>query len=154
MVIAPDGARLGVLDTQDAVRRAAELGLDLVEVDPRADPPVCKILDRGRQRYLDEKNARAARASGPPAPKEVRLRPGTDAHDLETKAAHVQRFLASGARTRIVVRFRGRELRHPEQGRVALEKILAALLGSGARAGDIVMEGRLMSVVLTPAAKA
>jgi translation initiation factor IF-3 len=143
-----------VLDTQDALRRAAELGLDLVEVNPRADPPVCKIQDHGRQRYIDRKNASAGRASGPPAPKEVRLRPGTDAHDIHTKAAHVERFLAAGARTKIVVRFRGRELRHPEQGRAALEKILAALRGSGARVGDIVTEGRLMSVVLTPVANA
>jgi translation initiation factor IF-3 len=154
LVIDPDGASLGVLATSDALRRASELGLDLVEVDPRSDPPVCKILDAGRQRYVDDKNKRTARSAGPPPPKEIRLRPGTDAHDLAVKAAHVARFLSAGARTKVVVRFRGRELRHPENGRAALEKLLAAIGASDVQASPIAMEGRLMSVTLTPRAKA
>jgi translation initiation factor IF-3 len=123
-------------------------------VDARVEPPVCKILDRGRQRYLDQKNARAARASEAPEAKEVQIRPGIDAHDLEIKIAHVGRFLAAGARTKIVVRFRGRELRRPERGRAALERMLSELVDSRAKAGEVVMEGRNLSVTLTPCPKA
>src|ERR1700733_10155454 len=115
-VIGADGNQLGVLQTHEAMRMALEQGLDLVEVNPKADPPVCKILDFGKYKYEEKKKtAEAKRKQTVVEIKEIKLRPKTDDHDINFKVKAARRFLESGHKVKITVRFRGREITHPEK---------------------------------------
>ncbi len=145
-VIGPGGEQLGILPTPSALALANEQGLDLVEVDPRASPPVCRVLDAGRQRYVETKGRTTVRTTV----KEVQLRPGIGPHDLEIKVDCARRFLAAGARVQVVVRFRGRELRHPERGRDVLDRVVAALQGAGVASGAAAVEARRLCVTIAP----
>ena len=121
-VIAADGSMLGVLGTQEAMRLAQEQGLDLVEVNPKADPPVCKILDFGKYKYEEKKKAgEAKRKQTVVEIKEIKLRPKTDEHDLAFKVKAARRFLEAGHKVKFTVRFRGREITHPEKAHEQLD---------------------------------
>jgi translation initiation factor IF-3 len=142
---------LGVLDTHEAQRMAREAGFDLVEVNPKAYPPVCKIMDFGKFKYEEKKRTNEAKKRQAIVElKEIKLRPKTDVHDLEVKINHARRFLEEGNKVNITCRFRGREITHPE----AAEKQLMAVVE---RTKDLAiveltprMEGRNMTLVMAP----
>lgn len=142
---------LGVMRTDDAKRAARELDLDLVEVNPKAQPPVCKIMDFGRFKYEEKKKANEARKRQTQiALKEIKLRPKTDDHDVAFKVKHVRRFLEEGNKVKLTVRFRGREITHPETARRQIDLIIdevedLAIVESAGR-----MEGRTMTAILAP----
>ncbi len=150
-VIDANGDMLGVMQTQDALRRAREQGLDLVEINPKANPPVCKILDFGKFKYDEKKQKRETkRKQSTVEVKEVKLRPKTDDHDLEFKARAARRFIESGDKVKFTVRFRGREITHPEKARDQLNWIVD-------QCNDIAnvevrpsMEGRTMTMLMAP----
>ena len=153
-VIGPDGEQLGILSTLEALRKAEELGLDLVEVAPNAVPPVCKIADYGKMRYDQTKREKESKkAQHQIKVKEVKLRPATDKHDLETKRAHAEAFLRDGCKVKITCTLRGREQAHPEYGVRAVEGVIAALSEWGAVEGTLTRMGRVLSVVIAPVAK-
>jgi translation initiation factor IF-3 len=150
-VVGADGSMLGVLDTHEAQRMAREAGFDLVEVNPKAYPPVCKIMDFGKFKYEEKKRTNEAKKRQAIVElKEIKLRPKTDVHDLEVKINHARRFLEEGNKVKITCRFRGREITHPE----AAEKQLMAVVE---RTKDLAiveltprMEGRNMTLVMAP----
>jgi translation initiation factor IF-3 len=150
-VIAADGTQLGILASHEAIRMAQEQGLDLVEVNPKAEPPVCKIMDFGKFKYEEKKKANEAKKKQNVVEiKEVKVRPKTDDHDLETKVKHIRRFLEEGNKAKITVRFRGREITHPEKGREVIDEILKALEGQIIVEGNPMMEGKAMTVMIAP----
>ena len=151
MVIAEDGTRLGVMPTEVALRRAEDNGLDLVEVAPEARPPVCKILDFGKQKYLNKKKqSEAKKHSTHQEMKEVKIRPKTDDHDFEFKLKHVQRFLSGGDKVRVTLMFRGREVIHKDIALNRLERIAKEVEGLGVVEVAPKMEQRLMFMILAP----
>ncbi|MEZ4385572.1 MAG: translation initiation factor IF-3 [Nannocystaceae bacterium] len=150
-VIADDGAQLGVMPTDEALARAQEAGLDLLEVAPNARPPVCKIVDAGKWKYEQAKLAREAkRKQATHETKQIKLRPKTDDHDLEFKTRHAKRFLEDGNKVQFVVRFRGRENAHPETGRAALDKIMAELTEVARLERTPRYESRMMTMLVAP----
>ncbi len=111
--IDPEGNQLGVLDTREALTKAEDFGLDLVEVQPNADPPVCKILDYGKFKYEAQKRANEARKKQKTIEvKEIKFRPNIDEHDYQVKMRNVSKFLAAGDKVKVTLRFRGREMAH------------------------------------------
>lgn len=154
LVIDENGVQKGVMSAFDACRLAEDAGLDLVEVSPNANPPVCKILDFGKYRYEMEKKQREAKKNQAVVKvKEIRMQPKIEKHDLETKSKAIAEFLAEGNKVKVSVRFRGRELAHPELGKVVLEKILEALTGLGVSYNldkGAFMEGKMMSMMVSP----
>ena len=150
-VVAEDGSNLGVLPTEEALRRAQDLSLDLVEVNPKASPPVCKILDFGKYKYEEKKRAREAkRRQTTIEVKEIKLRPKTDDHDLNVKIRHARKFFESGNKVKVVCRFRGREITHPEVARRQLEFIISKVEDLASLEQSPTMEGRSMTIVLAP----
>lgn len=154
LVINQNGEQKGLMSPLQALILAEEAGLDLVEVSPNANPPVCKILDYGKYRYEMEKKQREAKKNQSIVKvKEIRMQPKIDKQDLETKSKAVAKFLGEGNKVKVSVRFRGRELAHTELGKVVLDKILEALtslevpyiLDRGA-----LMEGKMMSMTISP----
>ncbi|HEY4014680.1 MAG TPA: translation initiation factor IF-3 [Polyangiaceae bacterium] len=151
LVIGPDGNKLGVLQTHEALRMAQEQGLDLVEINPKADPPVCKILDFGKYKYEEKKKqAQARRNQAVVEIKEIKLRPKTDDHDIDFKTRAARRFLEAGHKVKFTVRFRGREITHPEKAHEQLDVILKALEDVANIETRPMMEARAMSVVVAP----
>ena len=139
------------MTSQEAIRHAVELGLDLVEVNPKADPPVCKVMDFGKYKYEEKKKANEARKKQSVVEiKEVKVRPKTDDHDLDTKVRHIRRFLEEGNKAKITVRFRGREITHPEKGKEVIDEILKALEGLIVVESNAMMEGKAMTVLIAP----
>jgi translation initiation factor IF-3 len=150
-VIGADGGMLGVLQTHEALRMAQEQGLDLVEVDPKTDPPVCKILDFGKYKYEEKKKqAQARRKQAVVEIKEVKLRPKTDEHDIAFKVKAARRFIEAGHKVKFTVRFRGREITHPEKAHEQLDVILKALEDLANVETRPMMEARAMSIVVAP----
>lgn len=151
-VVTADGAQLGVLSTPEALRRAQEEGLDLVEVAPTARPPVCRIMDFGKYKYEQDKKRREARKHQSQSQlKEIQLRPSINRHDLEVKLRHVRRFLEEGDKAKITVRFRGREMAHRELGMAMLERVIQEI-GELAKIDQAPrFEGRMLFTILTPA---
>lgn len=150
-LIDEDGTQLGVLLTRDAMDIARERGLDLVEVQPNAVPPVCRLMDYGRFRYEESRKERDSRKKAKGAIlKEVRIAPKIDDHDLATKARQAQRFLESGDKVKVAVVFRGREMLHQDIGRALLEKVVKQLQPVSSVDQEPRMEGRMMSVLLSP----
>jgi translation initiation factor IF-3 len=150
-VIGPDGAQVGVLPTHEALRMADEIGLDLVEISPRAIPPVCRIMDFGKFKYQESKKEKASRKhQSTVVIKEIKLRPKTDTHDVDFKLKHIRRFLSEGNKVRLVVVFRGREIVHPETGQSMLEEVAKGVLDMAQIEQKPSMEGRRMVMVLGP----
>lgn len=153
-VIAADGEQLGILDTREAIRRAEESGLDLVEVAPTAKPPVCRIMDFGKYKYELAKKANEARKNQTViVVKEIKLRPRTDEHDILFKMNNMRRFLEEGNKVKVSVMFRGREMAHIEMGRAVLDRIVAELQNEAIIEQAPRMEGRNMMLLLGPKAK-
>jgi len=150
-VIGADGQQLGVLDTSEALRIAEEGGLDLVEVSPKAMPPVCKIMDYGKFKYEDSKKRKDAKKHQSTVTyKEIKFRPKTDVHDLQFKVDHIRRFLLEGNKARLVVIFRGREIVHPETGQAMLKKVVDLTQDIAMVEQPPMMEGRRMLMIIAP----
>ena len=142
---------LGVMDTSEAQRRAREAGLDLVEVNPKAFPPVCKIMDFGKFKYEEKKRQADARKRQTTVMlKEIKLRPKTDDHDIEVKVKHILRFLSEGDKVKVTCRFRGREITHPEMAERQLRDVVQRCGVNASVESDPKMEGRTMTIVLAP----
>lgn len=152
-VVAEDGSNLGVLPTQEALRRARDVGLDLVEINPKGSPPVCKILDYGKFKYEESRKKREAKRKQTVVEvKEIKLRPKTDDHDLEVKVRNARRFLEQGNKVKVVCRFRGREIAHPERARMQLNHIVSHAEDLAVVELNPTMEGRTMAIMLAPKA--
>ena len=150
-VIGADGSMLGVLQTHEAMRMAQEQGLDLVEVNPKADPPVCKILDFGKYKYEEKKKtAEAKRKQTVVEIKEIKLRPKTDEHDINFKTKAGRRFIESGHKVKVTVRFRGREITHPEKAQEQLDIFIKGVEDIANVETRAMMEARTMTVLLAP----
>lgn len=148
-MIGPEGEQLGVLATRDALSRAEELGLDLVEVAPTAAPPVCKMMDYGKFRYQQQKRAHDAKKKQTVIQvKEVKIRPKIDDHDYQFKLKHVIRFLEGGDKAKVSVVFRGREIVHRELGRKLLDRFIEETKDVGDVESMPKMEGRSMTMIL------
>ena len=146
-----DGEQIGVVSTQDALRQARDLDLDLVEVAPQADPPVCRIMDYGKYKYerdIRQKEARKKQARI--EVKEIKFRPKIDPHDYATKKGHVERFLRAGARVKVTIMFRGREMARTELGRKILDRLVADLADSAVVESSPKQDGRNMVMVIAP----
>jgi len=153
-VISDDGGSMGVFQTRDALEMAQEQNLDLVEVSPFANPPVCKIMDYGKFKYKQSKRAHEAKKNQKVVHlKEVKFRPSTDDHDYDFKLKHVQRFLEQGDKAKVVIFFKGREIVHPENGFKLLERVVAATEDSGVVEQAAKREGRTLVMVLAPKGK-
>ena len=149
-----DGAQIGVVSTQDALRQARDLDLDLVEVAPQADPPVCRIMDYGKYKYeRDIRQKEARKKQSRVEVKEIKFRPKIDPHDYATKKGHVERFLRAGAKVKITIMFRGREMAHTDLGRKILDRLIAELGDSIVVDAMPKQEGRNMIMVIGPTKK-
>lgn len=150
-VIDDDGENLGVLYTREAIEQAAAAGLDLVEVSPNADPPVCKFLDIGKFKYEAQKKANAARKSQRTQEiKEIKMRPNIDDHDYQTKMKKVHEFIDDGDKVKLTLRFRGRELAHQQLGMALLQRVQEDMTETAKVEAYPRMEGRQMLMVLSP----
>jgi translation initiation factor IF-3 len=150
-VIGSDGSQVGIVQTHDALRMAEEQGLDLVEVSPRAVPPVCRIMDFGRFKYQESKKEQASRKhQSVVIIKEIKFRPKTDTHDLNFKLKHIRRFLGEGNKVRLMIVFRGREIVHPETGHAMLDVVSKEVADISVIEQKPSMEGRRMVMVLGP----
>lgn len=153
-LIGHDGAQLGVFQTRDALTKAKDLGLDLVEISPNARPPVCKIMDYGKYKYEKSKKQHEAKKKQVVIHlKEIQLRPSTGEHDLQVKLGHVKKFLEHGDKAKITVRFRGREMAHAENGRTLLERVIKELAEYGEAEQMPKREGKVMHAVISPIKK-
>mgnify|MGYP000116292331 CR=1 FL=1 len=148
------GNQRGVVPTSEALAIARQAGLDLVEVSPNANPPVCKLLDFGKYRFEQEKKLRESKKRQKLMKlKEIRMQPKIEEHDLAFKTKHIQEFLNDGFKVKVTIRFRGRELAHTELGRNVLDKVLEALGDSFVVDKPPQMEGKMMSMFLSPKSK-
>jgi len=148
-VLDADGAQIGVMPTEEAIRRAEEAGLDLIEVAATADPPVCRIADLGKFKFEQDKRARDAKKNQHVSEvKEVRLRPRTDDHDLQVRVRAARRFLEEGHKVKVEVRFRGREATHPEVARDQIGRIAAGVADIAIVERAPSLEGRAMFAIL------
>jgi translation initiation factor IF-3 len=152
-VIGPDGSHLGIMKTKDALKLAYEYGLDLVEVSPNANPPVCKILDYGRLKYEEQKKQKEAKKKQQGEVREITMSPRISAHDLEVKLKKVREFLEEGNKVRIIIMFKGRELAHPEWGNEIYEKIVQQLEGEAVVEVPPKMEGKNLTFLLKAVSK-
>tara|TARA_B100000686_G_scaffold248825_1_gene258701 strand:- start:1511 stop:1945 length:435 start_codon:yes stop_codon:yes gene_type:complete len=142
---------LGVVQLEDALQTAETAGLDLVEVSPNADPPVCKVLDYGKFKYEEQKKKNLARKKQKLVDvKEIKMRPGIEVHDYETKMRSMKKFLDEGDKVKVTVRFRGREMLHPDRGMNVLERVQGDVEQIGKVEMRPRMEGRLMTMVVAP----
>jgi translation initiation factor IF-3 len=150
-LIGADGEQLGIVDTADALKRAQEADLDLVEVAPNSKPPVTRLLDYSKYRYEQEQKQKQARKHQQQVNvREIKLRPKIADHDYETKKGHVERFLRHQDKVKITIMFRGREQAHPERGRALLERLFEDLDGLAVIESQPLQEGRNMSMLLAP----
>ena len=150
-VIDENGENLGVLLTAEAIEQAADVGLDLVEISPNADPPVAKFLDIGKFKYEAQKKANLARKNQKTQEiKEIKMRPNIDDHDYDTKMKAVQKFLGEGDKVKITLRFRGRELAHGQLGMQLLQRVQEDTNEAAKVEQHPRMEGRQMLMVLAP----
>lgn len=150
-VIGADGDQVGILPTLEAIGLAEESDLDLVEVSPMAQPPVCRIMDYGKYKFEQSKKAQEARKKQVRVQvKEVKFRPGTDEGDYQVKLRNLVRFLEEGNKTKVTLRFRGREMAHRDLGLKLLKRVEADLSEFGSVEQQPLMEGRQMVMVLGP----
>ena len=153
-LIRDEGEHQGIMPTLEALEIAREQGLDLVEVAPQAVPPVVKILNYGKFKFENEKKVRDSKKKQKLLKlKEIRMQPKIDEHDIDFKSKHIKDFLADGNKVKVTVRFRGRELAHTELGLDVLKDVLARIEGEYQLDKPPAMEGRFMSMVLSPKSK-
>ncbi len=146
-----EGEMIGVVSLDEALRKAEEAGLDLVEISPNAAPPVCKILDYGKYKYEQQKKANEARKKQKTVDvKEVKIRPSIEEHDYGVKLKNARRFLESGDKVKVSMRFRGREMSHQEIGMEVLERFKSDLEDTGKPEMGPKLEGRQMIMILVP----
>jgi translation initiation factor IF-3 len=150
-LIGPNNEQLGVVPTQRALAHAQDLGFDLVEIAPNSTPPVARILDFGKYRYAEQQKAKEAKKRQRSVTwKEIRITPKIDEHDIETKIKSAAKFLDEGDKLKVTVRFRGRELAHPDRGRVLLMQVADRLKDHGIVERLPLLEGRSMIMVMNP----
>lgn len=150
-VVGPEGDQIGVMSSRDALARAEEFGLDLVEIAPQADPPVCRIMDWGKFKFETSKKAQVARKKQKQIQvKEIKFRPGTDDHDYDVKMRNLKRFIEEGNKVKVTLRFRGREMAHQELGRDLLKRVEAQTSEETTVEQFPRMEGRQMVMMLAP----
>ncbi|MEP7033408.1 MAG: translation initiation factor IF-3 [Actinomycetota bacterium] len=153
-LVGPDGSQIGIVSTQDALRQAQELDLDLVEVAPQASPPVARIMDYGKFKYERDIRAKEARKRQSRIEvKEIKFRPKIDPHDYATKKGHVMRFLKAGSRVKVTIMFRGREMAHTELGRKILDRLIEDLQDLAVVDSAPKQDGRNMIMVMAPSKK-
>ncbi|MBO8458428.1 MAG: translation initiation factor IF-3 [Spirochaetes bacterium] len=153
-LIDEEGNQKGIIPTKEALVMAHEANLDLVEIAPQSNPPVCKILDYGKYRFEMEKKLRDSKKKQKLLKlKEIRMQPKIDDHDLDFKSKHIREFLADGNKVKVTIRFRGRELAHTELGLEVLQEILQKLENEYVLDKPPLMEGRSMSMTLSPKVK-
>ncbi len=150
-LVGADGEMLGVVPIAQALETAEESGLDLVEVSPNAEPPVCKVLDYGKYKYEDQKRKAEARKKQKTIDvKEIKMRPGIDTHDYDVKMRAMHRFLDEGDKVKVTLRFRGREMAHQDLGRKVLDRVRTDTEEMGKVEQMPKMEGRQMIMVVAP----
>ncbi len=148
-LISDSGEQLGVVPIDVALIKAKEVGLDLIEVAPNSNPPVCRILDHGKLRYEEKKRLQLSKKKQHIIKiKEIRLRPQIDDHDLLTKLNQGRKFLLDGAKLKVTLMFRGREMSRVDLGKIVMEKVLEELADVAEVEKDIPLEGRRMSMIL------
>jgi len=148
-LISERGEQLGVVTTEVALNKARDVGLDLIEVAPNAKPPVCKILDHGKLKYEEKKRQQLSKKKQHVIKiKEIRLRPQIDEHDLMTKLNQGRKFLSDGAKLKVTLMFRGREMSRVDLGKIVMERVLKELADVAEVEKDIPLEGRRMSMIL------
>ncbi len=146
-----NGEQVGVVSVADALRRAEDAGLDLLEVSPNADPPVCKILDYGRFRYEAQKKKNEARKKQKVIEvKEIKMRPNIDTHDYEVKMRAINRFIDEGDKVKVTMRFRGREMVHQDLGKQVLDRVREEMEEKAKVEQFPKIEGRQMTMVMAP----
>jgi translation initiation factor IF-3 len=150
-VIGDDGKSLGTIPTEEAISMAEDRSLDLVEVNPNANPPVCRIMDYGKQKYKASKKAHEAKKNQKIVHvKEVKFRPNTDQHDFDFKLKHVQRFIENGDKAKVVIFFKGREIIHREFGQRVLERVAEKTEDIAVIEQSAKQEGRTLVMILAP----
>lgn len=149
-----DGSQVGVLSLADAIVRAEGAGLDLVEISPSADPPVCKIIDYGKYRYQQTKKEKEQKKTQHQIKvKEIKLKPNTSEHDLATKIKHAREFIVKGNKVKVTCMFRGREMAHPEFGEKVIQRICNDLSDIATPEASAKLFGRNLMIVLAPGGK-
>jgi translation initiation factor IF-3 len=150
-LVGPDGSQIGIVSIQEALRRAQELDLDLVEVAPMASPPVCRIMDYGKFKYeRDVRQKEARKRQVRVEVKEMKMRPKIDPHDYATKKGHIERFLKAGAKVKVTIMFRGREMAHTELGRRLLDRLTEDLKELATVESFPKLDGRNMVMLFSP----
>lgn len=152
-VVSSEGEQLGILPIQEALETARQRELDLVEVAPEAQPPVCRIMDFGKYKYTQARRQKEARKKQTTIQvKEVKMGPKTEKHDFDFKVKHVRRFLEEGHKAKVTVRFRGREMAHTQLGWKMLQKMIEAVTDLATVESNPRLEGRLLHIILSPKA--
>ena len=150
-VITNDGNNLGILNTNEAISKAKEAGLDLIEIAPKARPPVCKIMDMGKYKYdLQKKANQAKKKQKIVSLKEIKLRPGTEAHDYNFKIKNAKKFISKGDKVKFTVKFKGREMQHVDLGRDLMKRIIDDTKDIGKVETHPKFEGRQMIMIIQP----
>lgn len=150
-LVGPDGNQIGIKTAEEALEMAEEMDLDLVEVAPQAQPPVCKIMDYGKYRYEQTVKMKEARKKQSVVVyKEMKMRPKIDRHDYEIKKKHIVRFLESGYKVKVTIMFRGREMSHTELGMNLLEQLAEELADIGVVESNAKLDGRNMQMIMAP----
>ncbi len=153
-LVSVDGSQLGIFNTEDAMRIADDQGLDLVEVAPNADPPVARVMDYSKWKYEEDIKAKKARKNQTTVQvKEIKFRPKIDVHDYTTKKKHVIRFIESGAKVKVTIMFRGREMVHAERGLQILERLAEDIRDIAHIENEPKLEGRNMFMLISPSKK-
>jgi len=148
-LIGHDGEQFGIVSLEVALQKSQDIGLDLMEVSPNAKPPVCKILDHGKLKYEEKKKQQINKKKQHVIKlKEIRLRPRIEEHDLMTKLNHGRKFLSEGAKLKVTLMFRGRELARIDLGKLVMNRVLEELADVAEVEKDIPLEGRRMSMIL------
>ena len=155
VILASNGEQMGVMKIQDALRKAAELGLDLVEVAPMAEPPVCRIVDFGKFKYEQAKQEKDKKHNAASRMKEIKFRVNIDQHDYETKLRHAEEFLEKGNKVRVLLQFRGREMAHQDLGHKLIAKVKKDLVEMAVVEQEPKLQGKtmLMTLASLPPAK-
>ena len=149
--ISSDGENLGILNTSEAIRRAKDEGLDLIEIAPNANPPVCKIMDMGKYKYDAQKKANLARKKQKIVSlKEIKMRPVTETHDYEFKVKNAKKFIAKGDKVKFTIKFKGRELQHSHLGNELMNKIKEDMKETGKVESQPKFDGKQMIMVIQP----